>query len=400
MKPDPNKSLSTYICNPKHLKYATKCMNFLKEFADLKVWEARCHGERPYPYTCWYMIHSQIDEEKPCVILNFEIHSSNLYVEFRFLPYVSQNMLTKWAWRIRDRWIYIRYNDYAEGRLRQIVSTYLKNFQADLTKGNRKHKYRVFEKVESDSQIHKQYALEPNLLKINREDLKRLRKIKQLFYPKTRIPAKDNWRRLTNNEIWFEIVAQVVVVGRSDPLDRLKRNTELKDEIAYDKLRQIKDEQELKTKINHVLLQVGTRYASSNISKCRKTEALAYNLKALKRFEGGPREFLQKISRMEDYNHKVMFTMDALKYVKNKGARDLLMELGVVRNALALDTRVQNVLQKVGIEMPKDLAGKTTLYDQIEDQILEEICKPLGISGVEFDRMLYQNYSSIIKMRF
>jgi len=84
--------------------------------------------------------------------------------------------------------------------------------------------------------------------------------------------------------------------------------------------------------------------------------------------------------------------MKELKYLKNKGAIDFLMELGFVKNALAFDTLVQNVLQEMGIELPKDVAGDSLLYAKIEKEILEKVCKPLEISGVILDRMLYQNY--------
>jgi hypothetical protein len=39
-------------------------------------------------------------------------------------------------------------------------------------------------------------------------------------------------------------------------------------------------------------------------------------------------------------------------------------------------------------------------YDEIEQEILENICKPIGLSGIQFDRMLYQNYDEIMKMKF
>ena len=43
----------------------------------------------------------------------------------------------------------------------------------------------------------------------------------------------------------------------------------------------------------------------------------------------------------------------------------------------------------------KEFIGKAKLYDEIEKEILTKICKPIELSGVEFDRMLYQNYDKI-----
>ena len=55
----------------------------------------------------------------------------------------------------------------------------------------------------------------------------------------------------------------------------------------------------MKKTINQVLLAVGTRWASSDISKCRKTNALAHNFKVLKKIEGGPKMLLKRISELK-----------------------------------------------------------------------------------------------------
>ena len=88
-----------------------------------------------------------------------------------------------------------------------------------------------------------------------------------------------------------------------------------------------------------------------------------------------------------------------LACIKNKGARDLLMELGLVRNAIAFDTRIKNVLHKISIETPEHFENSSKLYNDAENDIISKICVPLGISGIELDRMLYQNYEEIMKMK-
>jgi hypothetical protein len=95
---------------------------------------------------------------------------------------------------------------------------------------------------------------------------------------------------------------------------------------------------------------------------------------------------------------RIKTVMNTLMYIKNKGARDLLMELGLVRNAIGLDVRVQTILQKVGIKVPEGFQNNPRLYDDFENDILTKICAPLGITGVELDRMLYQNYDDIMKI--
>ena len=84
----------------------------------------------------------------------------------------------------------------------------------------------------------------------------------------------------------------------------------------------------------------------------------------------------------------------------SKSSRDLLMELGIVKNAIALDVRVQSILTKVGINIPKGVENNPKIYDEVENDILTKICKPLNLLGVEFDRMIYQNYEGIMSTRF
>jgi len=131
---DPNKPLNECIGNREHFGYATKLMKFLDNFPSLKVWDARCHGEKPYPYTCWYASFTHAQEENLCIILHFEVRSNDIYVYFRFLDYVSQNMLTDWHWGIRNKWKYVHFNAYAESKLRDIMNIYLTNIRSDFDK--------------------------------------------------------------------------------------------------------------------------------------------------------------------------------------------------------------------------------------------------------------------------
>jgi hypothetical protein len=238
------------------------------------------------------------------------------------------------------------------------------------------------------------------MLQITQEHLNKFQQIVDRFRSKTKIPKENNWYSWSDNDIWLHTMAQVMVVGKSAPLDKFYKSDKLRKEVAYERLRKMTDEKNLNRTINRVLLAVGTRYASSNISKCLKTKALVHNLKTLKNY-GGPRKFVKRVSEFQGPNadkQRIEFVVQTFMFIKNKGARDYLMELGLLRNAVALDVRVQNVLRKIGIEVPKGFESNPQLYDSIQNDILEKICKPLGISGIEFDRMLYQNYDDIIRM--
>jgi hypothetical protein len=234
-----------------------------------------------------------------------------------------------------------------------------------------------------------------NIIEINDGQLEIFRAIKNRFYSRTSFPKPNNWQQLSSNEIWFRIVAQVMVVGRSSPYDKFIRDEELKREISYESLSRIESDYELAKTINHVLWAVGTRYAQSDPNKCLKTQALLHNFRQISKEANGPVGFLNKLANFQEDRDRVQYVIDSFKFIKNKGARDLLMELGMVRDALALDVRMQNVLGKLGIEYPKDFSNPK-VYDRVERDILLKVCKPLGISGMELDRILYQNYKEIM----
>jgi len=57
---------------------------------------------------------------------------------------------------------------------------------------------------------------------------------------------------------------------------------------------------------------------------------------------------------------------------------------------MALDTRIFGVLKKVGVKVSPD-----DIYRQIERELIHRVAKPLGLSGAQLDRILFQNYDCI-----
>jgi predicted nucleotidyltransferase len=239
------------------------------------------------------------------------------------------------------------------------------------------------------------------MLNITNEHLAKLELIKQRYLGNTCLPEPDNWKSKSNNEIWLKVIEQVMLVGRSSPAEKFSKDLELQKKVSYEQLLKIKDdENQLKKVIHEVLRAVKTRYASASIEKCRKTKALVHNFKVLSEYKDGPKGLLEEVSKFNTDKEKIKYIMSKFKYIKSKGARDFLMDLGLVRDAIALDARIQNVLEKIiGIEIPKDLLEKiknnSKLYDEVEEELLLKVCKPLNLSGIEFDRMIYQNYKEI-----
>ena len=236
------------------------------------------------------------------------------------------------------------------------------------------------------------------MLNISKNQTEKFKEIKKKFLSNTKIPRENRWKKMSNNDIWLDLVTQVIVVGNSAPFYRFYEDEKLQGEISYEKLIRINSEGELKKKINKVLRAVGTRYASSNYSKCKKTAALVHNLMVLKKYKEGPKGLIEELSCKNEDITKIKYFMNNFKYIGSKSARDYLMGLGLVKNTVALDVRIQNIFNKIGIKLPKGFENNPKIYDEIEKDILTKICQPLGLDGIQFDRMLYQNYDEIMDL--
>ena len=196
------------------------------------------------------------------------------------------------------------------------------------------------------------------------------------------------------------LLAKIMVVGSSLGNDRFLQREDLKTAISYEQLSTIKNDFGLLRLIHKVLREAGIRYCSADIKKCHKSKALVHNYKFITSYEGGFEGLLREISKIKGPSaeiSRVRFLMQHFKYIKNKSARDFLMSMGINRNTLALDIRIQNIFRHFGIDFPSQIElARSKIYDTTEQEIIKKICSPLNIEPVKFDRILYKNYKSII----
>lgn len=226
--------------------------------------------------------------------------------------------------------------------------------------------------------------------------VRKLRAIRQRLH-QAEVPQPDNWRALGDEAIWLRIVGQVMVVGGSRPYEEnFLPNSELKQEISYETLRQMPNENRARV-IHDVLRKAKIRYAGRILEACKKTKSLTRNFDTIQGM-GGPRAFFERVSEIKPDRDKIAFVIDKFEHIGNKGARDLLMECGMVRNAVAFDTRIMNVFETLGIKIDKRVHSNTRIYFEEEQRVLAQVCAPLRMEGVELDRWMYQNYKEISKL--
>ncbi len=108
--------------------------------------------------------------------------------------------------------------------------------------------------------------------KIRPEHLKTLRRLLTRFRKNTNFPEPDNWRQSNDENIWRDVFAQVIVVGRAAPVEKFLKSRDLRRAVSYKTLCKLSDSK-ARAEMKRVLRKVGARYHN------RKTDALLRNLR-------------------------------------------------------------------------------------------------------------------------
>jgi organic hydroperoxide reductase OsmC/OhrA len=230
---------------------------------------------------------------------------------------------------------------------------------------------------------------------VTAKQLAQLRAVVDRYPPAVLRDSK--WREAaTEDDVWIRIVSQVVVVGNARPEEELQK-AERRARLSWAKLSHATDE-EARQAIWQVLRDIGARYAGKQADKCAKTAAILQNLRVLARHPGGPVGFLRRLGELDGTEEMIGYVTRHLSYVKNKGARDLLTSgFGLATDRIALDVRVLGALRRIGLDVPDKAPSDPEEYAALEKQLLDQVCRPLGISGAQLDQLLFGHYKDIKK---
>ncbi len=215
--------------------------------------------------------------------------------------------------------------------------------------------------------------------------------------PNAVIPEPDRWRNLDDEALWSIVVGQVAVIGRSEPWERLAPRLAEKG-ITYGRLVSELENSpttEIASRFHRAFSDAGVRYVGRSADGSGKATACARNFRRVRAF-GGPREFVAVVSRIVGDDERIEFVIDVLSHVNLKGARDLLMELGMHRNSIALDARVMSVLRAAGLSESESAPSKAEVYREIEMAIISNVADPFGLEPVVVDRTMYQRQKEIV----
>ena len=224
--------------------------------------------------------------------------------------------------------------------------------------------------------------------------VKKLKAIISRYKDEVPDPVSGSWQSKSDEELWRAVLVQIAVVGSSASGESLKVLLDAQGKSWFESLAAMTSNARLKA-IHRSLREAGVRYAAADITKCNKTKAASYNVEVLMSY-GGPKEYFSKVASISVEAWRIAVVGDDLSYVRNKGARDLLIGLGLVRRAIAFDSRLLSVLKHAGTQLPTDLAMSKPKYKAIETELIEKVCEPCGISGGHFDRILFAKANAIV----
>jgi hypothetical protein len=200
-----------------------------------------------------------------------------------------------------------------------------------------------------------------------------------------------SWQRRTPTQLWLRVLSQVVVAGNAAPGHLLQQSKAVRQALAYPRLKRMTPAKRHRT-IHKALRLIGTRYVGANPNN-RKVEAAVHNFGVLLKARG-PRQFFKHVASLKTTSAKVKYlsSKGMLKFYKKKGCRDILIELRLANDCIAIDQRTKRILEALGTHVGSSLDKR---YEQIESELITKVARPV-LTGGELDRILFQNAGDII----
>ncbi len=197
-------------------------------------------------------------------------------------------------------------------------------------------------------------------------------------------------RRRNKDELWIRVLSQIVVAGNAAPGETLLSSPAVIEKLAFNRLKKLTPRLR-RQRIHQVLLAIGTRFVGKK-TKNHKIDAAVYNFNQLDK-AGGPVRFFADVAAKGDTEGKVKYLSKTLKFYKKKGCRDTLIELRLADDCIALDQRLMNILERVGVKLQGSLNQN---YEDVERELTKRVAKRNKLSGGQLDRVLFRNYSDIM----
>jgi thermostable 8-oxoguanine DNA glycosylase len=199
---------------------------------------------------------------------------------------------------------------------------------------------------------------------------------------------------VSDDDVWNLVLGQVSVVGSAASGERLLSSKTAMSALRYRRLVRLNAAARTR-EIHRKLRAHGVRYVTRRPANCAKTRALVRNLAFLENSPGGPSCYIRQLAALPSEEDRIARVSKDLAFIKLKGSRDFLAELGLATNVIAFDVRVLGILRAVGMKLVPNTTSSRKSYERLQALLLREVCAPEGVTGVVLDRILFWNAAEI-----
>jgi len=235
-------------------------------------------------------------------------------------------------------------------------------------------------------------------VELEEKDIEVIESVVDRYKEITRFPKEGLYKRCTDEELWQKLVSQFVVVGRADRVHKLDMNA-----LSLSVLEGFSEPQSMLYHINKVLAEAGVRYvASGRISNKARFLEFTYNKFFRNKAKLGLLEGLPEVEGLSYGERRALEVKARRRITKSikgfglKSSSDFLIKVGYAKTLMVFDTRVIGFINKVlKPETPVESIGSTVYL--VLEEAFQKVYDELGIYPFQLDRVLFQNYKSIIE---
>lgn len=224
------------------------------------------------------------------------------------------------------------------------------------------------------------------------EGLQRLKASTQLPQP--------GWAWAFSHAAWRRIVGQICAVGSSRSWEALDAPG-VWEELSVRRIRQ--EEGAAPQYVHRVLARLRVRYCSPAKGTSARADAIAANAASAIVADAEGRVHLLEGLRSEvgepledgQFSHPQAcaarsLLVGRLRFFGPKSASDFLLGLGLADSLLAFDVRLLNLMiNHLGWNSScRGEVGNLRRYEQLEAEVTQALCQPLGITPLHLDRLI------------
>jgi len=230
------------------------------------------------------------------------------------------------------------------------------------------------------------------MVRLSKRNLERLKDVVRKY--RNASPKEiRHFETYSENDVWKQFIKQIIIAGNSKPGNKLD---ECFDETLTLEIFESMPEDELRVHVHEVIRWTGSRFAGKDVETCRFTRAILHNYHFIMDNYGSPKQYLRHLEKNYGPHERYEVLRKDMKQFGLKSCRDFLKDFGMAANAIAFDSRLINILRTIDPSIPESIQQNACKYDQLERQLLDEVCTPLEITGSELDSILFLNYEAIM----